>query len=69
MSSVTAIEFKGECTDSDIDMLENVAYSEKEPLPLSSVVELPNFHRYQYTINYCEDGSCSAIFERITDWP
>lgn len=50
-------------------VLEEFVKSERahplKPLPMSSVIELPNRHRYQYTPSYDKSGECIYTFERI----
>lgn len=56
--------FKGDTPEADKETLTMFANGEECPLPVTSVLELPNLHRYQYTPSYDEQGY-TAVFERI----
>jgi len=66
------IFLEGDTPMCDQKVIEEFVKREEEhplkPLPLCSVLELPNHHRYQYTpIPGAEEYTYK--FERITDWP
>lgn len=66
------INYKGDIPDADKEVIEEFVKREDEhplkPLPLCSVLELPNRHKYQYTpVPGAEEYTYN--FERITDWP
>lgn len=65
------IFYKGEIPDADQKTIEEFVKREDEhplkPLPLCSILELPNHHKYQYTpIPGAEEYTYK--FERIIDW-
>lgn len=66
------INYKGDVPKADQLIIEEFVKREDEhplkPLPLCSVLELPNRHKYQYTpIPGAEEYTYN--FERIADWP
>jgi len=66
------INYKGDVPKADQLVIEEFVKREDEhplkPLPLCSVLELPNRHKYQYTpIPGVEEYTYN--FERIETWP
>ena len=67
-----SIYYKGDVPKADQLVIEEFVRREEEhplkPLPLCSVLELPNKHKYQYTpIPGAEEYTYN--FERIETWP
>ena len=66
------INYKGDVPDTDKSVIEEFVKREDEhplkPLPLCSVLELPNKHKYQYT-PIPGDEEYTYNFERIETWP
>lgn len=70
---VPHVYYPDDTSNVDRCVLEEFVKSERahplKPLPMTSVIELPNRHRYQYTPSYDKTGECTYTFERIVDWP
>jgi len=60
------VQFSDDTPAADRFKLEEFVKHEHEPLTISSVIELPNKHRYQYTPVRDSTGDYTYNFERIT---